>query len=100
MAFGLKRNELKKWQQKVLAGEIAFITHYWLDDRFPDCTSVTKVGCNNLAKLITWGTKYDLKPEWIDRRSEYPHFDLFAPLQAEILQAEGITDQIDRFQLK
>ncbi|MBU5594182.1 hypothetical protein KQI76_03310 [Amphibacillus sp. MSJ-3] len=99
MAFGIKRNELKKWQQHVLAGEIAFITHYWLDDRFPDCTSVTKVGCADLEKLIRWGKQYQLQPEWIHLDPQYPHFDLFAPRQAEILLAEGIEDQVNRFNL-
>ena len=99
MAFGIDRKELKKWQKKVLSGEIAFLTHYWLDDRFPESTSVTKVGCNDVAKLIEWGKIYQLKPEWIDLDPIYPHFDLFAPIQKEILQKEGKTDQIERFKL-
>ena len=99
MAFGIDRNELRNWQQKVLAGEIAFLTHFWRDDRFPDSTSVTKVGCNDLEKLIKWGEQYQLKPEWIDMDPKYPHFDLFRPLQKEILKQEGQTDQIKRFNL-
>jgi len=99
MAFGLKRSELKNWQEAVLAGKIAIITHFWLDDRFPGCTSVTKVGCADLEKLISWGKKYNLKQEWIDHDPKYPHFDLFAPIQLEILEAEGKQDQIERFNL-
>ncbi len=30
---------------------------------------------------------------------KYPHFDLFAPIQKEILAKEGYTDQIKRFNL-
>lgn len=99
MAFGIKRAELKNWQQKVLANEIAFITHYWMDDRFPHATSVTKVGCADLEKLIDWGKKHQLRAEWIDLDRKYPHFDLFAPIQKEILAKEGYLDQIKRFQL-
>lgn len=99
MAFGIKREELKRWQKKVLSGEIAFLTHYWQDDRFPDSTSVTKVGCNDLSKLTKWGEKYHLKPEWIDMDPKYPHFDLFSPTQKVILEQEGIIDQIERFNL-
>ncbi|GAA4063088.1 hypothetical protein [Amphibacillus indicireducens] len=99
MAFGINRVELKKWQQNVLANEIAFITHYWLDERFPHATSVTKVGCADLDKLIEWGKQYQLRPEWIDLDPKYPHYDLFAPIQKEILAKEGYFDQIERFQL-
>lgn len=99
MAFGINRAELKKWQQSVLANEIAFITHYWLDERFPHATSVTKVGCADLNKLIEWGKQYQLRPEWIDLDPKYPHYDLFAPIQKEILTSEGHFDQIERFQL-
>ena len=99
MAFGISRSELKNWQQAVLAGEIAFLTHYWLDDRFPQSTSVTIVGCANLDKLIEWGNQYQLDPAWIDIDPKYPHFDLFAPIQKEILAKEGYTDQIKRFNL-
>ncbi len=31
------------------------LTHYWQDERFPGCYTVTKVGCNDLEKLVTWG---------------------------------------------
>ena len=46
MAFGIKRHELNEWKRKTLNGEIAFLTHYWYDQRFPEYYSVTKVGCN------------------------------------------------------
>ncbi len=42
MAFGVKREELNRWKQAVKRGEIAFLTHYWLDDRFPEAKTVTK----------------------------------------------------------
>lgn len=51
MAFGIKRKELVEWKKKVSQGEIAFLTHYWIDDRFPGMTTVTKVGCADLEKL-------------------------------------------------
>ncbi|MBM7540787.1 hypothetical protein [Amphibacillus cookii] len=99
MAFGVNRQELINWKKRVKAGEIAFITHYWQDPRFPSCTSVTKVGCADVEKLIKWGEKYQLKQEWIHLDRDYPHYDLFAPRQIEILKAEGINDQIQRFNL-
>jgi hypothetical protein len=99
MAFGLKRAELLSWKQKVEAGEISFLTHYWYDERFPHYKTVTKAGCADLHKLITWGKKYGLKKEWIDHRSNFPHFDLLGNTQLEILEAEGLTEQIERFKL-
>ncbi|WP_079509085.1 hypothetical protein [Mesobacillus jeotgali] len=95
MAFGIKRHELAEWKAKIERGEIAFLTHYWIDDRFPGCTTVTKAGCRDLEKLAEWGRKYDLKPEWIDKRKiDYPHFDLFGLKQAEILEKEGIINPL------
>ncbi|RSD26042.1 hypothetical protein [Mesobacillus subterraneus] len=91
MAFGIKRHELKEWKAQIERGEIAFLTHYWIDDRFPGCSTVTKVGCRDLVKLAEWGSKYGLKPEWIDkRRQDYPHYDLFGEKQAEVLELEGV----------
>lgn len=100
MAFGINRSELKEWKQQVSKGEIAFLTHYWLDDRFPDCNTVTKVGCNDLVKLINWGEKYNLKPEWIDHNPAYPHFDLLGDRQREILRKEQKWHQLKKFKLK
>ncbi|MFS0672541.1 hypothetical protein [Ornithinibacillus sp. 179-J 7C1 HS] len=99
MAFGLKREELKSWKKQVESGEIAFLTHYWLDSRFPGCTTVTKVGCKNLAKLVHWGEQYHLDPKWIHHDDNYPHFDLFGDRQKEILTKEGVWDQINKFNL-
>ena len=91
MAFGINRIELTAWKMKVEAGEIAFITHYWLDDRFPNCKTVTKVGCNDIEKLSAWGRQYGLKPEWIDgRKKSYPHYDLLGEKRIEILTKEGL----------
>ncbi|WP_217585512.1 hypothetical protein [Lentibacillus saliphilus] len=98
MAFGISRTELNKWKRTVEQGEIAFLTHYWLDERFPDCDTVTKVGCSDLAKLEAWGQKYGLKREWIDQKQKhYPHFDLFGSAQKKILMQEGHLDQLNHF---
>lgn len=95
MAFGITRQELLDWKRKVDQGEIAFITHYWLDSRFPGSKTVTKVGCKDIEKLISWGKQYGLKAEWIDRRKEgYPHFDLLGQKQKEILEKEKLTDYL------
>lgn len=91
MAFGIKREDIREWKRKIDQGEIAFLTHYWLDDRFPDSKTVTKVGCNDLRKLAEWGKKYGLKKEWIHiRKDGYSHFDLFGDRAIEILQKENI----------
>lgn len=97
MAFGIKRPELNEWKLNVQNGKIAFLTHYWIDERFPGCNTVTKVGCNDVPKLIEWGQQYGLKPEWIDFKEAYPHFDLFGKYELEIMQKEGLKEQLDRF---
>jgi hypothetical protein len=97
MAFGIKKTELLQWKKNIEEGNISFLTHYWLDDRFPDCTTVTKVGCNNIDKLSLWGQKYGLKKEWIHHRKGYPHFDLLGDTQKEILRKEGLSAQLERF---
>ncbi|MCC5802514.1 hypothetical protein [Rossellomorea vietnamensis] len=98
MAFGLTKQELNGWKQQVRNGQIAFLTHYWLDDRFPDVRSVTKVGCCNIDALSRWGQKYGLKKEWIHQRKDgFPHFDLLGDIQYEILMKEGLQDHISRF---
>lgn len=95
MAFGINRKDLVEWKQKIDRGEIAFLTHYWLDDRFPGCKTVTKVGCLDLKKLADWGKEYGLKEEWIHHRHDgYSHFDLIGNSQKEILKAEGLHDHI------
>ena len=99
MAFGVKREELKQWKRDVKNGDIAFLTHFWLDDRFPDAKTVTKVGCSDRDKLISWGEQYGLKPEWMHKDPEYPHFDLLGERQRSILKAEGKTDHLKRFDL-
>jgi len=99
MAFGIGRTELQVWKRSVSKGDIAFLTHYWLDERFPGCKTVTKVGCSDIEKLIEWGKKYGLKAEWIDMREDYPHFDLFGHHERDILKNEGLTKQLERFRL-
>lgn len=98
MAFGIKREELKKWKSKIDRGEIAFLTHYWIDDRFPGCNTVTKVGCIDLEELKAWGRKYGLKEEWIHiRRDGYSHFDLIGDWQKKIMQKENLLEELKRF---
>ncbi|UFU01144.1 hypothetical protein KO561_09490 [Radiobacillus kanasensis] len=99
MAFGVKRPELNRWKEKVQAGEIAFLTHYWLDPRFPGCDTVTKVGCSNKEKLMEWGKEYHLDPKWIHNDPKHPHFDLFGDIQKRVLTEEKQWDQIERFNL-
>ncbi|SET38198.1 hypothetical protein SAMN05421676_104240 [Salinibacillus kushneri] len=99
MAFGVKRTELKKWKQDVERGEIAFLTHYWVDDRFPNADTVTKAGCKDLHKLKSWGKKYGLKSEWIHKDEKFPHFDLMGKFQKDILTAEKQFEQIKRFNI-
>lgn len=99
MAFGINRAELKQWKAKVRNGQIAFLTHYWLDDRFPGCNTVTKVGCNDVERLKAWGRQHGLREEWIDYKASYPHYDLFGEQQRKILEREGVWEQIERFNL-
>jgi hypothetical protein len=95
LAFGITKEELRRWKNDIESGKIAFLTHYWLDDRFPGCKTVTKVGCNDIEKLKKWGEKYGLKPEWIHMRKDgYSHFDLLGEKQIEILEKEGLEDHI------
>jgi len=95
LAFGIKRQALHEWKKKIEQGEIAFLTHYWLDERFPGCKTVTKVGCLDLDQLADWGKKYGLRKEWIHHRKDgYSHFDLLGERQKEILQQEGLFEHI------
>lgn len=89
MAFGIKREELNEWKQKVQRGEIAFLTHFWYDDRFPKYHSVTKVGCRNLYNLEKWGEENGLRREWIHHYGDFPHFDLLGERQRLILKKYG-----------
>src|SRR5690606_25414696 len=99
MAFGITRKQLTSWKEAINRGEIAFLTHYWLDDCFPHCHTVTKVGCKDLNKLAEWGAQYQLKREWIHHRKDgYSHFDLLGWRQREILQREGLAYQLLPFQ--
>ncbi|MRX70717.1 hypothetical protein GJU40_00850 [Bacillus lacus] len=99
MAFGINRTELKKWKKTAKKGEIAILTHYWLDERFPDAHCVTKVGCCDVEKLEEWGTRFGLDPKWIDNHPEYPHFDLFGEKQLEILSAYKKEEMMKRFRI-
>lgn len=98
MAFGITREELIHWKHTVNQGKIAFLTHYWRDDRFPHYYSVTKVGCLYVPKLIAWGEQYGLESKWI-HHGIYPHFDLIGQKQIEILKKEGRIRELQRFNL-
>ncbi|WP_141506109.1 hypothetical protein [Paenibacillus luteus] len=97
MAFGIKRKEMEQWKTAVARGEIAFLTHYWLDPRFPDMRTVTKVGCSDMEKLSRWCLDNGLNPRYIHARSEFPHFDLLGPKQREVLRKANMQDQLERF---
>lgn len=99
MAFGITRREMEYWKNTVAQGEIAFLTHYWLDPRFPDMRTVTKVGCSDLAKLSRWCLDNGLNPRYIHNRDPFPHFDLFGPKQRELLLKANKLDQLERFRL-
>ncbi|WP_068777085.1 hypothetical protein [Paenibacillus sp. FJAT-26967] len=99
MAFGIKREELQQWKEAVSRGEIAYLTHYWLEPRFPGVTTVTKVGCADLDRLSKWCIQNGLSPRYIHNRSSFPHFDLIGPKQVEILRKEGLREQLERFRM-
>lgn len=99
MAFGINREELTRWKQAVSAGEIAYLTHYWIDPRFPGMNTVTKVGCSDLERLRHWCSLHGLPAKYIHNRSPFPHFDLMGPKQREILLQEGLLEQLERFRM-
>lgn len=99
MAFGIKRQELAEWKKRVAQGELAYLTHYWIDSRFPGVKTVTKVGCSDLDRLEKWCREHGLDPQYIHRRQPFPHFDLLGRRQKEILLEEGLTEHIERFRL-
>nr|WP_275983742.1 hypothetical protein [Paenibacillus hamazuiensis] len=90
---------MNRWKEAVKRGEIAFLTHYWVDSRFPDIRTVTKVGCADLERLSAWCTEQGLNPAYIHRRPPFPHFDLMGSRQKEILQKERQWEQLKRFGL-
>ncbi|GIN64426.1 hypothetical protein J27TS8_44190 [Robertmurraya siralis] len=98
MAFGIRKEDLRAWKKAIEDGEIAFLTHYWLDDRFPGCKTVTKVGCRDIQRLAQWGKTYGLKKEWIHIREDgYSHFDILGEQEKIILQKENkLTDLIKK----
>ncbi len=99
LAFGISREELIAWKASVNRGEIAYLTHYWYDPRFPHYRTVTKVGCSDLARLTDWCIANDLPPRYIHKRSQFPHFDLIGPKQKQILLSEGLHDHLTRFHI-
>lgn len=99
MAFGITREEIAAWKAAVERKEIAFLTHYWLDPRFPEWKTVTKVGCADIRRLTAWCIANGLNPRYIHRRAAYPHFDLIGPKQLEILVKEQLWHHIERFRL-
>lgn len=99
MAFGISREELDRWKRDVLAGRVAFLTHYWHDPRFPSVRTVTKVGCADVRKLADWCRSHGLDPRFIHHRPPFPHFDLIGPRQVEVLVRERLWSHLDRFRL-
>lgn len=99
MAFGITREELNRWKAAVSRGEIAYLTHYWLEPRFPGIRTVTKVGCADVDRLADWCRENGLNPAYIHHRRPFPHFDLIGPKQKEILLREGLDRQLHRFRL-
>jgi len=100
MAFGISKQELQQWKLKVQQGDIAFLTHYWYDKRFPQYNTVTKVGCSDIQRLQDWCVSNGLNPDYIHYRLPYPHFDLIGPKQTELLHKYKLEDHISRFGLK
>lgn len=99
MAFGITREELAKWKEAVARGEIAYLTHFWIEPRYPGIRTVTKVGCSNLGVLADWCEANGLNPVYIHNRSPFPHFDLIGPKQAEILRRLNLYSHLERFRL-
>lgn len=97
MAFGISRDELNDWKRRVAEGQIAFLTHYWYEPRFPGIKTVTKVGCSDVTELRSWCINNGLNPDYIHHRDEYPHYDLIGSKQKDILIQEQLWDHIRRF---
>ena len=97
MAFGIKREELESWKRAVEKGDIAFLTHYWFDPRFPSNKTITKVGCSNLQILSDWCVASGLNPRYIHNRQPFPHFDVIGAKQYEVLTREGKWEILTRF---
>ncbi|OAB45178.1 hypothetical protein [Paenibacillus antarcticus] len=97
MAFGINREELSQWKAAVNRGEIAYLTHYWVDPRFPNINTVTKVGCADLERLSKWCIANELPPKYIHHRTMFPHFDLIGPKQRDILIQEQLWSHLERF---
>lgn len=100
MAFGITRQELNRWKEAVSRGEIAYLTHYWQDARFPNVRTVTKVGCADLQRLSDWCSSHGLNPRYIHNRPPFPHFDLMGRIQADILRRERQWDHLRRFRME
>ncbi|OLN21577.1 hypothetical protein BTO30_13915 [Domibacillus antri] len=101
MAFGINRIDVERWKRELEQGHITFLTHYWYDERFPHCRTVTKAGCIHVDKLIEWGDQYGLRPDWIDMRNpSRPHYDLLGDKQLFILKQEGLHHHIRKFHLE
>ncbi|WP_026689772.1 hypothetical protein [Alteribacter aurantiacus] len=97
MAFGITRSELNVFKEKAQKGQIAIITHYWYDERFPEYKTVTKAACTNIDTLVNWGKKHGLKREWIHHQKGLPHFDLLGEHAKRVLKKEGLLSQLEKF---
>ena len=96
MAFGVSKQELTTWKEEANSGRIAFLTHYWHDERFPSYPTVTKVACNNIDTLVYWGEQYGLNPSWIHHREDFPHFDLLGDIERAVLVSEGKEEKLNQ----
>lgn len=45
----------------------------------------------SVAELVDWGRRHGLEPEWIDRRNDLPHFDLYGERLA--VCGPGVSDR-------
>ena len=45
----------------------------------------------SLGELLEWGRRHGLEPEWVDRRNDLPHFDLYGARLA--VCGEGVSDR-------
>ncbi|QKS71330.1 hypothetical protein FLK61_31990 [Paenalkalicoccus suaedae] len=94
MAFGVTKDELRQYKIQAASGEIAFLTHFWFDERFPQHQTVTKAASNDKQRLIEWGKQYGLKEEWIHDDGHFPHFDLIGSTEWHVLHQENKADKL------
>ncbi|MFC4735702.1 hypothetical protein ACFO4L_03800 [Bacillus daqingensis] len=100
MAFGVTKQELAAWKRSVRSGNVAFLTHFWYDKRFPQYNTVTKAACSDRGRLIEWGLTYGLHETWIHEDRLYPHFDLIGADEFRILEQEGELEKLLKLRMR